>query len=118
MYPLEMPALCPAAEYLDGLQAASQAPPHTQTTAPSPAVGDRPRRRRGCQVTRVAERGQRALPISPAVVVVDLADDGVIGVADDQGASRPRLLVADGALVVSVMGCSAVACLPDSGQRT
>jgi NAD(P)-dependent dehydrogenase (short-subunit alcohol dehydrogenase family) len=39
--------------------------------------------------------------------VVDLADDGVIGVADDLGVRGPRPLVADGALVVSVTGCSA-----------
>ena len=39
--------------------------------------------------------------------VVDLADDAVIGVADDLGVRGPRPLVADGALVVWVMGCSA-----------
>ena len=39
--------------------------------------------------------------------VADLADDAVIGVADDLGAGRPRPLVADGAVVVPVMGCSA-----------
>jgi len=39
--------------------------------------------------------------------VVDLAEDGVIGVAYDLGVRKPRLLVADGALVGSVTGCSA-----------
>jgi hypothetical protein len=40
--------------------------------------------------------------------VVDLADDGVICVADDRGVRRPRPRGADGALVGSVVGCSAV----------
>jgi hypothetical protein len=39
--------------------------------------------------------------------VVDLADDDVIGVAEDAGVRGPRPLVAGGALVVSVTGCSA-----------
>jgi hypothetical protein len=38
--------------------------------------------------------------------VVDLADDGVICVADDRGVRRPRPRGADGALVGSVVGCS------------
>jgi hypothetical protein len=38
---------------------------------------------------------------------VDLADCAVVGVADDLGVRRPRPLVADGALVGSVTGCSA-----------
>ena len=37
---------------------------------------------------------------------VDLADDGVIHVADDGGVEGPRPLVADGALVGLVPGCS------------
>lgn len=43
----------------------------------------------------------------PLLSVVDLADDVVFGVADDAGVRGPRPLVADGALVVSVTGCSA-----------
>jgi hypothetical protein len=39
--------------------------------------------------------------------VVDLAEHGVIGFADGLGVRRPRPLVADGALVGSVTGCSA-----------
>jgi len=38
--------------------------------------------------------------------VVDLADDGVIGVAEGSGVRRPRPLVAGGAVVGSVTGCS------------
>jgi hypothetical protein len=41
------------------------------------------------------------------LAVADLADDGVIGVAEDLGVRRPRPLVADGALLDSVTGCSA-----------
>jgi len=37
---------------------------------------------------------------------VDLADDGVIHDADDGGVEGPRPLVADGALVGLVPGCS------------
>ena len=39
--------------------------------------------------------------------VVDSADDGVIDGADDRGVRRPRRLVAGGALVGGVAGCSA-----------
>ena len=39
--------------------------------------------------------------------VVHLADEGVTGVADGRGVGRPRPLVADGALVGSLTGCSA-----------
>jgi hypothetical protein len=39
--------------------------------------------------------------------VVDLADDGVIGVGEDAGMRGPRPLGAGGAVVVSVTGCSA-----------
>jgi hypothetical protein len=38
---------------------------------------------------------------------VDLADDGVIGVAGEAGVERPRPLVAVGALVGLLLGCSA-----------
>jgi hypothetical protein len=38
---------------------------------------------------------------------VDLADGGVIGVADDLGVEWPRPLGADGAVVVLVRDCSA-----------
>jgi hypothetical protein len=41
------------------------------------------------------------------LTVADLADDAVVQVADDGGAEGPRPLVADGALVGSVPGCSA-----------
>jgi len=44
----------------------------------------------------------------PAVLTrVDLADDGVVHVADESGVERPRPLVADGALVGLVPGWSA-----------
>lgn len=39
---------------------------------------------------------------APLLSVVDLADDGVIGCAEVLGMRRPRLLVAGGAVVVSV----------------
>jgi len=39
--------------------------------------------------------------------VVDLADDVVIGVADDRSVRRARPLVADGPLIGVVPGCSA-----------
>jgi hypothetical protein len=37
---------------------------------------------------------------------VDLADDGVVDVADDGVVGRPRPLVADGAVVGVLPGCS------------
>jgi hypothetical protein len=55
-------------------------------------------------------RGHGALYDSPnqgLLSVVDLAEHGVIGFADGLGVRRPRPLVADGALVGSVTGCSA-----------
>jgi hypothetical protein len=39
--------------------------------------------------------------------VVDLADEAIIEIADEGGVERPRPLVADGALVGFVPGCSA-----------
>jgi hypothetical protein len=41
------------------------------------------------------------------LTVADLADDAVVRVADDGGVERPRLLVAGGALVGLLPGCSA-----------
>jgi transposase len=41
------------------------------------------------------------------LTVADLADDAVIRVADERGVERPRPLVAGGALVGLVPGCSA-----------
>jgi hypothetical protein len=41
------------------------------------------------------------------LTVVDLADDAVVRFADERGVERPRPLVADGALVGFVPGCSA-----------
>jgi hypothetical protein len=38
--------------------------------------------------------------------VADLADDGVVQVADERGAERPRPMVAGGALAGLVAGCS------------
>jgi hypothetical protein len=38
--------------------------------------------------------------------VVDLADDGVIDIAGERGVRTPRALVAGGALVGWVRGCS------------
>ena len=36
MYPLEMPALCPAAEYLDGMEKTGCSQALTRTRTPSP----------------------------------------------------------------------------------
>ena len=61
-------------------------------------------------------RDQAQLAVQPPMVVpldigvltrVDLADDGVIPDADDVVVGRPRPLVADGAVVGLVPGCSA-----------
>jgi hypothetical protein len=50
---------------------------------------------------------QARLPSARLLTRVDLADDGVIDDADEGGVERPRPLVADGALVGWVVGCSA-----------
>jgi hypothetical protein len=41
------------------------------------------------------------------LTVADLADDGVFQIADERRVERPRPLVADGAVVGLLPGCSA-----------
>ena len=49
---------------------------------------------------------------------IDLADGGVIPDAEDGVVGRPRPLVADGALVGSVTGCSVWVMVPVSRRRS
>lgn len=68
----------------------------------------RPRANRLSLTSRGRPRQRHSSRLAYAVLsVVDLADDGVIGVAGDLGVRRPRPQSADGALVGSVTGCSA-----------
>jgi hypothetical protein len=53
------------------------------------------------------EPGSGNDPATALLTVVDLADDAVIGVADEWGVRRPRPGVVGGAVVGSVPWCSA-----------
>jgi hypothetical protein len=50
---------------------------------------------------------RRNVPLRQVLTVVDLADGGIVHDADDGVMEMPRPLVADGAVVVLVPGCSA-----------
>jgi len=91
---------------------ASSAPP-PRTPRPPPDHQPAARRRRASSVRApsqrapAAPRSRRGRPARAVLTVADLADGGVVHDADDGGVEMPRPLVADGAVVGLVPGCSA-----------
>jgi len=79
-------------------------PPDEWTRVDEAPVSDRPVDRWAC-----AALGADMTPLAEqmrVLTVADLADDAVVQNAEERGAERPRPLVAGGALIGLVPGCS------------